>query len=87
MAIVETDDLMEVINETDVIYWTRIQEERFDHEVEYNKIKDRFIMLPSVLAEARPDSISDAPSTRAKHEMGTRDDHDILDKDTSLHLF
>lgn len=80
ISITETDDLMNVINETDVIYWTRIQEERFEDRDEYEKIKDRFIMLPSVLAEARPDAILMHPLPR-KHEMGNRDDHDILDKD------
>lgn len=78
--IVETDDLMEVIADTDVIYWTRIQEERFDDVEAYNAIKDRFIMTPPVLAKARPDAILMHPLPR-KHEMGTRDDHDILDKD------
>jgi aspartate carbamoyltransferase len=80
ITITETDDLMDVIKDTDVIYWTRIQEERFDDLAEYEKIKDRFIMLPSVLAEARPDAILMHPLPR-KHEMGNRDDHDILDKD------
>jgi len=80
MTVVETDDLMNVIDETHVIYWTRIQEERFDDRAEYDKIKDRFIMLPSVLDETRPDAILMHPLPR-KHEMGTRDDHDILDKD------
>ncbi len=80
MTITETNDLMTVIKETDVIYWTRIQEERFENSEEYENIKDRFIMLPSVLAEARPDAILMHPLPR-KHEMGTRDDHDILDRD------
>ena len=80
ISVTETDDLMDVINETDVIYWTRIQEERFDDVAEYEKIKDRFIITPPVLAEARPDAILMHPLPR-KHEMGNRDDHDILDKD------
>lgn len=78
--VIETDDLTNVIHETDVIYWTRIQEERFDDVAEYEKIKDRFIMTPPVLAKSRPDAILMHPLPR-KHEMGTRDDHDILDKD------
>ncbi len=80
ITIIETDDLMDVITESDVIYWTRIQEERFTDISEYEKIKDRFIMLPSVLAQSRPDAILMHPLPR-KHEMGNRDDHDILDKD------
>jgi aspartate carbamoyltransferase catalytic subunit len=80
ITIIETDDLMTVINKTDVIYWTRIQEERFADVTAYKELKDRFIMTPPVLDKARPDAILMHPLPR-KHEMGTRDDHDILDKD------
>jgi len=80
IAVVETDDLMEVIAESDVIYWTRIQEERFEDEAEYERIKDRFIMTPDTLSWARADAILMHPLPR-KHEMGTREDHDILDSD------
>lgn len=37
-------------------------------------------MTPSVMAHARPDAILMHPLPR-KNEMGTRDDHDILDED------
>ena len=76
----QTDDLREVIAKTDVIYWTRVQEERFDNPADYCAIKDRFIMTPRVLAQAPPDAILMHPLPR-KHEMGTRADHDILDAD------
>ncbi len=76
----ETDDLMEVLGESDVIYWTRIQEERFDNPTEYEKIKDHFIMTPALLNQAKADAILMHPLPR-KHEMGTQDDHDILDED------
>jgi aspartate carbamoyltransferase len=80
IALCETDDLMDVISETDVIYWTRIQEERFADTHEYDRIKDRFIMTPQVLSKASTDAILMHPLPR-KHEMGTREDHDILDSD------
>ena len=80
ISVCETDDLMDVIAETDVIYWTRIQEERFENTGEYDRIKDRFIMTPDVLAQAPADAILLHPLPR-KHEMGTREDHDILDSD------
>ncbi|MBN1681054.1 MAG: aspartate carbamoyltransferase [Anaerolineae bacterium] len=76
----ETDDLYDVLPETDVIYWTRIQEERFDDPADYEAIKDRFIMTPPVLAQAPDDAILMHPLPR-KHEMGTPDDHDALDAD------
>jgi len=76
----QTDNLQDVIAETDVIYWTRIQEERFAQAADYEKIKDRFIMTPPVLARARREAILMHPLPR-KHEMGTRADHDVLDSD------
>ena len=47
---------------------------------EYERIKDRFIMTPDVLSWAPADAILMHPLPR-KHEMGTREDHDILDSD------
>jgi aspartate carbamoyltransferase catalytic subunit len=63
-----------------VIYWTRVQEERFADPAEYDAIKDRFIMTPSVLAQAKADAILMHPLPR-KNEMGTPEDHDLLDTD------
>ena len=76
----ETDNLSEVLPESDVIYWTRVQEERFTDKSEYEAIKDGFIMTPPVLAQAKADAILMHPLPR-KNEMGTAADHDILDAD------
>ena len=77
----QTADLGEVLGESDVLYWTRVQEERFAaNPAEYEAIKDSFIMTPALLARAKPDCILMHPLPR-KHEMGTRADHDILDED------
>lgn len=79
ITVYETDDLMEVLGESDVIYWTRIQEERFATSADYEAIKDNFIMLPDTLDQAKEDAILMHPLPR-KHEMGTPDDHDQLDR-------
>jgi aspartate carbamoyltransferase catalytic subunit len=77
----ETTDLQEVLGRSDVIYWTRVQEERFQtNPAEYEAIKDAFIMTPTVMAGAKADAILMHPLPR-KHEMGTREDHDVLDED------
>ncbi len=76
----QTDNLMDVLTESDVIYWTRIQEERFENPADYEAIKDRFIMTPMLLNQAKEDAILMHPLPR-KHEMGTQADHDILDED------
>ena len=42
-----------VINEMDIIYMTRIQGERFPDPLEYEKVKNSFILENSMLAEAK----------------------------------
>ncbi len=76
----ETEDLSDVLGYSDVIYWTRVQEERFKDPAEYESIKGGFIMTPPVLNQAKADAILMHPLPR-KHEMGTPEDHDILDAD------
>jgi aspartate carbamoyltransferase len=76
----EHEALEEVIGRSDVIYWTRVQQERFSDPAAYQAIADRFVMTPAVLAGAPPDAILMHPLPR-KHEMGTEEDHAILDDD------
>ena len=80
IRVFETDNLQDIIAVTDVIYWTRVQEERFADMGIYQRVKDRYVMTPQVLAQAKPDAILLHPLPR-KHEMGTRADHDIMDRD------
>jgi aspartate carbamoyltransferase len=81
ISLYETENLLDVLAETDVIYWTRVQEERFaENPAEYEAIKNAFIMTPAVLAGAKAEAILMHPLPR-KHEMGARADHDILDED------
>lgn len=76
----QTNELEEVLGETDVIYWTRVQEERFANPADYEAIRDHFIMTPQVLSHAKSDAILMHPLPR-KYEMGTPQDHDELDAD------
>jgi len=76
----ETSSLDEVIGRSDVIYWTRVQEERFEDKADYQAIAGDFVMTPDVLAGARGDTILMHPLPR-KHEMGTEADHALLDND------
>jgi aspartate carbamoyltransferase len=80
IEVYETEDLEEVLPHSDVIYWTRVQEERFADRGEYEAIAQRFVMTPSVMERARPDAILMHPLPR-KHEMGSVADHAILDAD------
>jgi aspartate carbamoyltransferase len=80
IEVTETDNLQDVLGESDVIYWTRVQEERFEDVAEYERIKDGFVITPKVFAKAPKNCVLMHPLPR-KHEMGTRKDHDILDAD------
>ena len=45
--------LESVLPETDVLYVTRVQRERFENLEEYEKVKDAYVITPKTLAEAR----------------------------------
>lgn len=44
----------EVINKVDILYMTRIQAERFADPMEYEKIKNAFVLMNSMLKNAKP---------------------------------
>lgn len=79
VEVYETADLNEVVEQTEVIYWTRIQHERFARQADYDAVRDQFIMTPAVLNRFRRDVILMHPLPR-KHELGSLADHDILDQ-------
>ena len=50
----ETSDLMERINSADIIYMTRVQRERFSDPMEYERVKNAYILKPEMLVEVKP---------------------------------
>jgi aspartate carbamoyltransferase catalytic subunit len=46
--------LEDALAETDVLYVTRIQKERFNDSAEYEKLKDTYVITPEVMALAKP---------------------------------
>ena len=44
----------EVINQTDILYMTRVQRERFTDLMEYERVKDVYILRNSMLAGSKP---------------------------------
>ena len=80
IVIHETNKLTDVLTSADVIYWTRIQEERFANPAEYKQVKDDFIMRPKLLAKTKKAAILLHPLPR-KHEMGGYQEHSGLDQD------
>ena len=53
----EVRSLEEVIGELDVLYMTRIQQERFLDMAEYERLKDVYVLDPAKMALAKPDMI------------------------------
>jgi aspartate carbamoyltransferase len=47
--------LDEVLPQTDVLYVTRIQKERFEDPTAYDKVKDAYVITPGVLSQAKQD--------------------------------
>lgn len=54
MEYVETASLEEAIPELDVLYMTRIQRERFDDSLEYERLKDSYVLTAEKLESAKP---------------------------------
>lgn len=50
----ETSSLTEVINMADIIYMTRVQRERFSDPMEYEKVKNAYVLHESMLEETKP---------------------------------
>ncbi len=53
VKVVETENLEEIVPKVDIIYSTRIQKERFPDEIEYNKVKDAYVITPNTIKDAK----------------------------------
>jgi len=60
----ETTDLSEVLAETDVLYVTRVQKERFENPADYNLVKDAYNITPEVMQQAKQNMIVMHPLPR-----------------------
>jgi aspartate carbamoyltransferase catalytic subunit len=53
-----------VLAETDVLYVTRVQRERFEDPAMYDKVRDAYVITPEVLARAKREMIVMHPLPR-----------------------
>jgi carbamoyl-phosphate synthase / aspartate carbamoyltransferase len=58
------DSIEDVLAETDVLYVTRVQRERFENEVEWLQVKDAYRVDHALLARAKEDMIVMHPLPR-----------------------
>ncbi|MBQ1620608.1 MAG: aspartate carbamoyltransferase [Oscillospiraceae bacterium] len=52
---VQTEELMDVIGDLDILYMTRVQRERFFNEEDYLRLKDSYVLDPKKLEKAKKD--------------------------------
>ena len=50
----ETTDLVAAVRESDVVYMTRIQRERFEDPVEYERLRGSYVIDDALVRQARP---------------------------------
>ncbi len=54
LTVLETYSIDKYLKEVDVLYATRIQKERFPDEVEYEKVRNAYVITPELLGKGKP---------------------------------
>jgi len=78
----ETEDLKSMIFESDVIYMTRVQKERFADQAEYEKLKSYYILSKSMVGNAKKEMVIMHPLPIAAGEIN----NDLDNNPHSLYL-
>ena len=60
----EHEDVMDIIDEADVLYVTRVQKERFTDLEDYEQVKDAYIITPEVMQHAKDEMVVMHPLPR-----------------------
>lgn len=65
-GIIQTEhtSLNEVLPETDVLYVTRVQKERFENPADYDSVKDAYVITPEIMQQAKEKMIVMHPLPR-----------------------
>lgn len=71
----ETDNLEKAIPELDILYMTRIQQERFEDKDEYERLKDAYILTAEKMQAAKKDACIMHPLPRV-NEISVKVDED-----------
>ncbi|MBW2030458.1 MAG: aspartate carbamoyltransferase [Deltaproteobacteria bacterium] len=75
MEVRETDDLVKAATESDLLYVTRIQKERFSDIKEYEKIKGSYVIDKALLQKAKKDIVIMHPLPRVDEIAAEVDDY------------
>jgi aspartate carbamoyltransferase len=76
VEVVETEDLAGAMGESDVVYMTRIQKERFDDPAEYERLKGSYIIDMKLVNNAKPDITIMHPLPRVNEITTDVDDYE-----------
>ncbi|XP_078362371.1 multifunctional protein CAD-like isoform X2 [Oculina patagonica] len=68
-------NLMDALRDTDVLYVTRIQRERFDNQEEYDRVFGSYVITPQILTEAKEKMVVMHPLPRV-NEISVEVDSD-----------
>lgn len=74
----QCESLEEVLAQTDVLYVTRVQKERFESEDEWARVKDSYWVDHALLSRAKPDMIIMHPLPRLAGSYPKSSDHHVL---------
>ena len=75
MSYTETTDLVEAMKDLDILYMTRVQQERFFNEADYIRLKDSYILTKDKMEYANKDMCILHPLPRV-NEISTEIDDD-----------
>ena len=71
----EYTNLNEVLSQTDVLYVTRVQKERFENPQDYESVKDAYVITPKILEQAKTQMVLMHPLPRV-NEISVEVDDD-----------
>lgn len=71
----EYTNLNEVLGQTDVLYVTRVQKERFENAQDYESVKDAYVITPKILEQAKSQMVLMHPLPRV-NEISVEVDDD-----------
>jgi len=74
VTFIETESLMDVMPELDILYMTRVQRERFFNEADYIRLKDSYILTPEKMTAAKSDMCVLHPLPRVNEIAASVDD-------------
>jgi carbamoyl-phosphate synthase/aspartate carbamoyltransferase/dihydroorotase/carbamoyl-phosphate synthase/aspartate carbamoyltransferase len=75
VPVYETDNVGGVIADSDVLYVTRVQKERFDDQARYEAVKGSYVITPELLSRAKEKMVVMHPLPRV-NEIDYAVDHD-----------